>query len=139
LQDWDALRDACHERGMKLVMDLVVNHTSEQVSEVYPLFHALRALRAPSLSLSLPLSPSLSLSLPLSPSLSLSLPLSPSISKSFYLLSRSRSLDLAISTPLTALSLLSLSHYASRFLRIYLQRDRTGCGRAAPSVRSDHC
>ncbi|RSH95501.1 hypothetical protein EHS25_000593 [Saitozyma podzolica] len=30
LQDWDDLRDACHERGMKLVMDLVVNHTSDQ-------------------------------------------------------------------------------------------------------------
>ncbi|KAL7419003.1 hypothetical protein Q5752_006688 [Cryptotrichosporon argae] len=30
LEDWDAVRDACHERGMKLVMDLVVNHTSDQ-------------------------------------------------------------------------------------------------------------
>ncbi|ORY35315.1 putative hydrolase [Naematelia encephala] len=30
LQDWDDIRDACHERGMKLVMDLVVNHTSDQ-------------------------------------------------------------------------------------------------------------
>lgn len=25
LEDWDTLRDACHERGMKLVMDLVVS------------------------------------------------------------------------------------------------------------------
>lgn len=30
LEDWDALRDAVHERGMKLVMDLVVNHSSDQ-------------------------------------------------------------------------------------------------------------
>ncbi|KAL1406610.1 hypothetical protein Q8F55_008316 [Vanrija albida] len=30
LNDWDALRDACHERGMKLVMDLVVNHSSDK-------------------------------------------------------------------------------------------------------------
>jgi glycosidase len=32
LEDWDKVRDACHERGMKLVMDLVVNHTSDEVS-----------------------------------------------------------------------------------------------------------
>lgn len=32
LEDWDNLRDACHERGMKLVMDLVVNHSSNEVS-----------------------------------------------------------------------------------------------------------
>lgn len=31
-EDWAAVRDACHERGMKLVMDLVVNHSSDQVS-----------------------------------------------------------------------------------------------------------
>ncbi|KAL7424802.1 hypothetical protein Q5752_000486 [Cryptotrichosporon argae] len=30
LEDWDAVRDACHERRMKVVMDLVVNHTSDQ-------------------------------------------------------------------------------------------------------------
>ncbi|KLT41434.1 glycoside hydrolase [Cutaneotrichosporon oleaginosum] len=30
LEDWDKLRDAVHERGMKLVMDLVVNHSSDQ-------------------------------------------------------------------------------------------------------------
>jgi hypothetical protein len=30
LEDWDKLRDAVHARGMKLVMDLVVNHSSDQ-------------------------------------------------------------------------------------------------------------
>ncbi|MEA2269448.1 MAG: oligo,6-glucosidase, partial [Solirubrobacteraceae bacterium] len=30
LQDFDALLEAVHERGMKLVMDLVVNHTSDE-------------------------------------------------------------------------------------------------------------
>ncbi|OCF39721.1 alpha-glucosidase [Kwoniella heveanensis CBS 569] len=30
LDDWDRLLAALHERGMKLVMDLVVNHTSDQ-------------------------------------------------------------------------------------------------------------
>jgi len=30
MDDWDALRDAVHERGMRLVMDLVVNHTSDE-------------------------------------------------------------------------------------------------------------
>ena len=34
LDDWKELRDALHKRGMKLVMDLVVNHTSEEVSFV---------------------------------------------------------------------------------------------------------
>ena len=29
-EDWEALRDALHERGMRLIMDLVVNHTSDQ-------------------------------------------------------------------------------------------------------------
>jgi glycosidase len=33
LGDWDELRDALHNRGMKIVMDLVVNHTSDQVSD----------------------------------------------------------------------------------------------------------
>jgi glycosidase len=32
LEDWEQVKDACHERGMKLVMDLVVNHSSDQVS-----------------------------------------------------------------------------------------------------------
>ena len=32
LEDWDELRDAVHAQGMKLGMDLVVNHTSDQVS-----------------------------------------------------------------------------------------------------------
>jgi glycosidase len=31
LQDWEELKDAVHAKGMKLVMDLVVNHTSDQV------------------------------------------------------------------------------------------------------------
>jgi alpha-glucosidase len=31
LDDWEAVKNAVHERGMKLVMDLVVNHTSDQV------------------------------------------------------------------------------------------------------------
>lgn len=30
LEDWDALRDEVHKHGMKLVMDLVINHTSEE-------------------------------------------------------------------------------------------------------------
>ena len=30
LADFDALLDAVHERGMRLVMDLVVNHTSDE-------------------------------------------------------------------------------------------------------------
>jgi oligo-1,6-glucosidase len=30
LADWDALRDALHERGIRLVMDLVVNHSSDE-------------------------------------------------------------------------------------------------------------
>ncbi|EIW72517.1 hypothetical protein TREMEDRAFT_66927 [Tremella mesenterica DSM 1558] len=30
MQDWENVRDAIHEQGMKLVMDLVVNHTSDQ-------------------------------------------------------------------------------------------------------------
>jgi glycosidase len=37
LVDWDKIRDAAHERGMKLVMDLVVNHTSDQVSDMFSL------------------------------------------------------------------------------------------------------
>ena len=30
IEDVDVLRDKLHERGMKLVMDLVMNHTSDQ-------------------------------------------------------------------------------------------------------------
>src|SRR3712207_7749737 len=30
LEDFDALLAAIHERGMKLIMDLVVNHTSDE-------------------------------------------------------------------------------------------------------------
>ncbi|KAF9449623.1 glycoside hydrolase family 13 protein [Macrolepiota fuliginosa MF-IS2] len=30
LDDWDNLLKGCHERGMKLVMDLVVNHSSDE-------------------------------------------------------------------------------------------------------------
>ncbi|MEU0238689.1 alpha-glucosidase [Nocardiopsis sp. NPDC006198] len=39
LEDWDRLRDGLHERGMRLVMDLVVNHTSDE----HPWFTASRA------------------------------------------------------------------------------------------------
>ncbi|MGW5877036.1 glycoside hydrolase family 13 protein [Nocardiopsis terrae] len=39
LEDWDRLRDGLHERGMRLVMDLVVNHTSDR----HPWFTASRA------------------------------------------------------------------------------------------------
>lgn len=31
LEDWDRLLKGCHDRGMKLMMDLVVNHTSDEV------------------------------------------------------------------------------------------------------------
>lgn len=34
LKDVERLIEGCHERGMKCVMDLVVNHTSDQVSFV---------------------------------------------------------------------------------------------------------
>ena len=30
MEDWDRLRDGCKRRGMKLIMDLVVNHTSDE-------------------------------------------------------------------------------------------------------------
>ena len=33
LEDWDAILEAVHARGMKLVMDLVVNHTSSEVRD----------------------------------------------------------------------------------------------------------
>jgi glycosidase len=32
VKDVDRLIEGCHEREMKFVMDLVVNHTSDQVS-----------------------------------------------------------------------------------------------------------
>lgn len=35
--DVDELTDALHRRGMKLVMDLVVNHTSDQVGATFSL------------------------------------------------------------------------------------------------------
>lgn len=31
LEDWDRLLKAVHDRGMKLIMDLVMNHTSDEV------------------------------------------------------------------------------------------------------------
>ena len=31
LKDWDGLLKGVHDRGMKLVMDLVMNHTSDEV------------------------------------------------------------------------------------------------------------
>ncbi len=30
MEDWDRLRDACHQRGIRLIMDLVVNHSSDE-------------------------------------------------------------------------------------------------------------
>ncbi|EAL17183.1 hypothetical protein CNBN0120 [Cryptococcus deneoformans B-3501A] len=41
LEDWDRLLAALHQRGMKLVMDLVVNHTSDQ----HPWFKESRSSR----------------------------------------------------------------------------------------------
>ncbi len=41
LEDFDALLDSVHERGMKLIMDLVVNHTSDE----HPWFMESRASR----------------------------------------------------------------------------------------------
>ncbi len=38
LEDWDRLRDGLHGRGMRLVMDLVINHTSDR----HPWFTASR-------------------------------------------------------------------------------------------------
>jgi len=35
LSDVDDLIKGCHARGLKLVMDLVVNHTSDQVYTIY--------------------------------------------------------------------------------------------------------
>lgn len=35
VQDIELLIDGLHSRGMKLVMDLVVNHTSDKVSRNY--------------------------------------------------------------------------------------------------------
>lgn len=30
MEDWEHLRDACHQRGIRLIMDLVVNHSSDE-------------------------------------------------------------------------------------------------------------
>lgn len=38
LADWEALRDEVHKHGMRLVMDLVINHSSEQVSLLLSVF-----------------------------------------------------------------------------------------------------
>lgn len=35
LGDVDRLIEGCHQRGMKFLMDLVVNHTSDQVSDCW--------------------------------------------------------------------------------------------------------
>jgi alpha-glucosidase len=34
LEDWDRLLKGVHDRGMRLVMDLVMNHTSDEVGPV---------------------------------------------------------------------------------------------------------
>jgi len=47
LEDWEQVKDACHERGMKLVMDLVVNHSSDQVSLSYRGFEASLTISTP--------------------------------------------------------------------------------------------
>lgn len=36
VEDVDRIIKGCHDRGMKFVMDLVVNHTSDQVSPHSP-------------------------------------------------------------------------------------------------------
>ncbi|MBB3111881.1 oligo-1,6-glucosidase [Paenibacillus phyllosphaerae] len=41
MEDWCLLRDGLHARGMKLVMDLVINHTSDE----HPWFEASRSSR----------------------------------------------------------------------------------------------
>ncbi|HEV7666781.1 MAG TPA: alpha-glucosidase [Chloroflexota bacterium] len=41
LADWEELLDALHQRGIKLLMDLVVNHTSDE----HPWFQAARSAR----------------------------------------------------------------------------------------------
>lgn len=35
LSDWEELRDEVHKHGMRLVMDLVINHSSEEVSSAW--------------------------------------------------------------------------------------------------------
>ena len=30
MEDWDRLRDACRERGIRIIMDMVVNHSSDE-------------------------------------------------------------------------------------------------------------
>jgi len=46
LQDWEELKDAVHDHGMKLVMDLVVNHTSNEVSGLWSRLWAVTHLTA---------------------------------------------------------------------------------------------
>lgn len=41
MEDWEKLLEAAHERGMKLIMDLVINHTSDE----HPWFIASKASR----------------------------------------------------------------------------------------------
>ncbi len=41
MEDWDRLRDACKQRGIKLIMDLVVNHSSDE----HPWFQESRSSR----------------------------------------------------------------------------------------------
>ncbi|MEZ3508305.1 MAG: alpha-glucosidase [Lachnospiraceae bacterium] len=41
MEDWDRLRDACREKGIRIIMDLVVNHSSDE----HPWFLASRSGR----------------------------------------------------------------------------------------------
>ncbi len=41
MEDWDKLRDACHSLGIRLIMDLVVNHSSDE----HPWFRESRSSR----------------------------------------------------------------------------------------------
>lgn len=41
MEDWSRLRDACHSRGIRLIMDLVVNHSSDE----HPWFRQSRSSR----------------------------------------------------------------------------------------------
>lgn len=36
MKDWEQLCDEIHKRGMKLMMDMVFNHTSSQVTQTSP-------------------------------------------------------------------------------------------------------
>ena len=46
LEDWENILEAVHERGMKLVMDLVVNHSSEEVIPQIVSMSRLRTFRS---------------------------------------------------------------------------------------------